>query len=153
MDSERRADLGIALVTITVAVAIAAATRAFPEGAQLGDPGPALLPLLVAAALGVLGVIRIVFRGAPSEEEQPSGVVIPALAMLGIGVVALWAMTWVGFIIGAMVLLVAGVLIAGERRPLRIVLYSSITPLAIYLTFYTAFSVRLPTGPLEALLV
>ena len=153
MDSERRADIGIAVATITVAAAIAAATRGFPEGAQSGDPGPVLLPLLVALALGALGVTRLVLRGARSEEPHPPGMIVPALIMLGVGGVALWAMTWVGFLVGAAVLLLAGALIAGERRPVRIALYATLAPVAVYVAFSVAFSVRLPTGPLETLLI
>lgn len=153
MSSQRSADLGVACGTIVVAVAIAATALGFPSSTQRGDPGAALFPLLIAATLVVLGVIRV-FRPAPAEQDEDrTGPVLPVLGMLAVGVFSVWAMSWVGFILGAMALLVGGALLAGERRWLRIGVYAVATPLIVYALFVWALELQLPAGPLEAMLV
>ncbi|MBE2999389.1 tripartite tricarboxylate transporter TctB family protein [Nocardiopsis sp. HNM0947] len=163
MTAERRSDLGIAGATLALAAAIAATALTFPAGQQDGDPGAALLPLLLAAVLAVLGATRVlaplVVRSAPpppeadgGPEEEP-GPVLPVLGMLAVGAVSVWAMSWVGFVLGAALLLVGGALLSGERRWSRIALLAVLVPPVVYALFMWAFELRLPTGPLEAVLL
>ncbi|WP_017611814.1 tripartite tricarboxylate transporter TctB family protein [Nocardiopsis salina] len=163
MTAERRADLGTAATTLILAAAVAATALTFPAGNQEGDPGAALLPLLVAAVLAVLGTARVLVpyllrstptapEGGGDQEEEP-GPVLPVLGMLAVGAVSIWAMSWVGFVLGAALLLVGGALLSGERRWWRIALLSAVAPTVVYTLFMWAFELRLPTGPLEAMLL
>lgn len=163
MTTERRADLGIAGVTLALAAGLAATALTFPSGNQDGDPGAALLPFLLAAVLAVLGATRVLAplvtgpAPPPSEtgrdpEDEP-GPVLPVLGMLAVGAVSVWAMSWVGFVLGGVLLLVGGSLLSGERRWWRIALPAALVPPAVYALFMWAFELRLPTGPLEAVLL
>ncbi len=56
-----------------------------------------------------------------------------------------------GFITDSYLYLIASSLVLGERRVVRLIVVNALSLAAVYLVFQTAFSVVLPTGPVEAL--
>ena len=56
-----------------------------------------------------------------------------------------------GFVTSSFLYLVASSLVLGERRYVRMIAVNALSLAVVYLVFQTAFSVLLPSGPLERL--
>ncbi|GAA3726306.1 hypothetical protein HDA32_003511 [Spinactinospora alkalitolerans] len=152
MSSPRRFDLAIAGAVLALGLVTAGVAWTLPAGRQDGDIGPGGFPLLIASALVVLGTVRLLQAWRSDPEPSPASRPLPVIAMLATGIAVVVLMPVIGFVPAAAVLLAAGALIAGERRPVRLALFAVVFSLASYALFAFVFAVRLPNGLLEGLL-
>ena len=135
------------LMLLAVAAFVAWQNRAYPLG-TLQEPGPGYTPLLIAAFLGLIGVI-IVLRGGSSPgvvetswREAPRALVI----LIACGV-ATYALEPLGYrlTIGALLVFFLGVL--ERRKPLAVAAVSiGFSMLSFYL-IGDLLRVPLPVGP------
>ena len=153
----RVANLVLGLVVAAVGVV------AFFEASDLdmfgehGVPGPGFLPILLAAALLVLGLLLAALtlarwrapapQGETEDRFEVRGLVRAARVWIGF-LVSIPVMSLIGFI-PAMVILVAYLVFAVERiTGIKPVLASILVPAAIYAVFAFLLGVDLPASSL-----
>ena len=142
-----RGDHVSGMVLLLIALGVGWHHRAHPLG-SLAEPGPGAMPLLLALALGALGIV-IVLRGGASpalgaidwSQRGRAAVLLAACA------VAAFALERIGYRL-AMAALLAFVLGVLERkRPLATLLGALGFAFATYFLFATLLKVPLPRGP------
>ena len=142
-----RGDQIAGIAFVVVALLVTWENRAYPLG-SLHNPGPGFVPLLLAIALGLLGVL-IALRGGTSQllntidwSESKRGVVL--LVACG---VAVFALERIGYRL-TMVALFAFILGVVERkRALPTALVSLGFAFISHFIFATLLKVQLPRGP------
>jgi hypothetical protein len=134
-------------VFIVVALLVAWENRAYPLG-SLSTPGPGYMPLMLAAALGVFGLL-IALRGGGSPllntadwTEGRHGMVV----LIACGVATL-ALERIGYRLTMIALLVFMLGVIERKRPLPTVLVALGFAFISYFAFATLLRVQLPTGP------
>jgi putative tricarboxylic transport membrane protein len=148
----------IGALLLALMAAVFSATAAFPR--IPGQPyGPDLFPRLIAAALGVAGVLMIL-RGLLSRPRLPFAELAPwarspraagavALALAGI-LFYILAADALGFVISAFALLLV-LMLTLRTRPLTALLASAATVLVVEYTFGSLMRIPLPRGLLVVL--
>jgi len=116
---------------------------------------PAALPRACAIAFVSIGLVQIYFGSAPgfwsrmrvalknASDRLPSLLIILALLPT-----YPFLLTQVGYFAATVVFLAILTVYGGERRPVTIVLFSTLMPLAIYGLFSYLMSIPLPEGRL-----
>lgn len=130
------------------------------RGLDLGSfakPGPALFPVLLSVAIGLLAVVDLVLPGprqAQDSTQEPGDLASLRLQRaLVILCVVLFAvlLPYLGTVLVS-VLMMMFLLVAVEKQPLLKSLAISLgTSLIMYAVLAIAFGVPLPNGPLEVL--
>ncbi|HEV2008540.1 MAG TPA: tripartite tricarboxylate transporter TctB family protein [Burkholderiales bacterium] len=135
------------IVLVVIAALVAWENRAYPLG-SLAAPGPGYMPLVLAIALGVFGVL-IALRGGASPllnsidwSETRHG----AVAMIACGV-ALFALERIGYRLTMIALLVFMLGVVERKRLLPVVLVAVGFAFISYYVFATLLKVQLPQGP------
>lgn len=120
-----------------------------PKASALGDPGLALFPSLLTVLLLWLAITILVqdLRGKAlpkrfSFQVSPGG--IRSIVGLAFVLVYFYIVPYLGFLISSFLLFAGMMLLCGDRRPLRILGYSSVIPLLILLFFQELFQIPLP---------
>lgn len=120
-----------------------------PKASALGDPGLALFPSLLTVLLLLLAVAILVqdLRGKAlpkrfSFRVTPEG----TRSVIGLALVLVYffLVPYLGFLISSFLLFASLMWLCGERRPLRIVGFSSVIPLLILIFFQELFQITLP---------
>ncbi|MGA0024952.1 MAG: tripartite tricarboxylate transporter TctB family protein [Burkholderiales bacterium] len=135
------------LLLFLLALYIGWLNRKFPVG-TLADPGPGYVPLLLAVALGGIGLLVIAFGGSSQPlrnikwPEATRAVIILVACS-----VAAFALERIGYRLTIMALLVFFIGIIERRHPLAVVLVSAGFSLASYYVIGELLHVPLPLGP------
>ena len=107
------------------------------------SPSPQLFPRIGAWVLLVFGVAQVALTR--TETELPTGRVLGRYALVSVMLIGMvWIMEHFGFVIGAMAMLSALMLIVYERRPLWLVVTVVAVPLSIWLIFEVLLERPLP---------
>lgn len=143
-----RSDVVAGVVIVLIALVVGWQNRAYPIGSP-ADPGPGYMPLLIAVALGVFGLL-IAMRAGGSPlfntiewSEGRRGIVI--LVACGAAVIALER---IGYRLTMIALLVFMLGVVERKRPLPTLLVACGFAFASYFLFATLLKVQLPRGPL-----
>ena len=142
-----RSDLVAGTVIVLVALLVGWENRAYPIG-SLAEPGPGYMPLLMAGALGVFGLLIALRAGASplfnsiEWSESRRGIVM----LIACGA-ALFALERVGYRLTMIVLLVFMLGVVERKRPLPTVLVACGFAFLSYFLFATLLKVQLPRGP------
>jgi putative tricarboxylic transport membrane protein len=146
-------DAVFGLLLMVLGAAVLAAIQGYPK--IPGQPvGPALFPGIIAAGLCIAGVL-LVARGWRDRAEQPWLVwddwvrsprhVLALVVLLGSILFYILASEFLGFLITAMVILVAFQLVL-RVPPVKAVTIAVIATLLIHTAFYKLLRVPLPWG-------
>ena len=136
---------GIALVLI--ACLVGWQNRAYPIG-NLAEPGPGYMPLMIACALGVFGLLIAVRAGTSplfntiDWSEGRRGVVM--LVACG---VAVFALERIGYRLTMIALLIFMLGVVERKRPLTTLLVACGFAFVSYYLFASLLKVQLPRGP------
>lgn len=142
--------LGLGFMALAVLVFIGA--RQFPPGA-MGDPGPQLLPMLVAVLMFPLGLALALQRKVVDENAQadkgPVDVkrVFLSAALLVLTVVLLFALEWLGTALSMVLYLWIAAVMIGKRDPLSLLRYLVVSALiggSLYFIFVQVLGLTLP---------
>jgi putative tricarboxylic transport membrane protein len=142
-----RSDRISGLVLIALAVLIGWFNREFPVG-TLADPGPGYVPLLLACALGGIGLLVAVSGGrseAFSAMRWPEAT--RALIIMVACVAATFALERIGYRLTTAIFLVFFVGIIERKKPLTVVLVAAGFSLASFYVIGDLLKVPLPRGP------
>lgn len=144
--------LGLGFMALAVLVFIAA--RQFPPGA-MGDPGPQLLPMLVAVLMFPLGLALTLQRKVLDSEEKEGGEpvnahrVLLAAALLVLTLVLVLALEWLGTALAMVLYLWIAAAMIGRRDPVSLLRYLVVSALiggALYFIFVQVLGLTLPVG-------
>jgi hypothetical protein len=142
-----RSDQLSGLVLLALALYIGWLNRAFPVG-SLAEPGPGYVPLLLACALGAIGLL-VALRGARSEPmaamqwpEAMRGVIILAACT-----VATLVLEHIGYRLTIAVFLVFFLGIVERKPPLAVALVAAGFSLTSFYVVGILLKVPLPRGP------
>ena len=122
----------------------------------LSDPtGADGLPKLLAILLGLLSlaliassILRIARGGEGEGEIVGMGRHLRAAGMVGLGVLYLLALPWLGYLATIFVFILAVALYAGTRLSLTPVAISATGAAVLWLTFVRLFGIPMPAGNL-----
>ena len=142
-----RSDLVAGTVIVLVALLVGWENRAYPIG-SLAEPGPGYMPLLIAGALGMFGLLIALRAGASplfntiAWSESRRGIVM----LIACGV-AVFALERIGYRLTMIALLVFMLGVVERKRPLPTVLVACGFAFLSYFLFATLLKVQLPRGP------
>ena len=140
-----RSDHVAGIVIVLIALAVGWQNRAYPLG-SLSEPGPGYVPLLLACALAVFGLL-IALRAGSSPlfntidwSESRRGIVM----LLACGV-AVFALERIGYRLTMIALLVFMLGVVERKRPLPTLLVACGFAFLSFFLFATLLKVQLPT--------
>ena len=142
-----RSDLVAGIVIVLIAFLVGWENRAYPLG-TLPEPGPGYMPLMLAGALGVFGLLIALRAGASplfntiEWSEGRRGIVM--LVACG---VAVFALERIGYRLTMIALLVFMLGVVERKRPLPTLLVACGFAFFSYYLFATLLKVQLPRGP------
>jgi hypothetical protein len=142
-----RSDLVAGIVIVLVALLVGWENRAYPIG-SLAEPGPGYMPLLLAGALGVFGLLIALRAGASplfntiDWSESRRGVVM----LIACGA-AIFALERIGYRLTMIALLVFMLGVVERKRPVPTLLVAFGFAFLSYFLFATLLKVQLPLGP------
>ncbi len=142
-----RSDVVAGLVLMVIASVVGWQNRAYPVG-NLAEPGPGYMPLMIAAALGVFGLlIALRARTSPLFNAVDWSEGRRGIVMLIACAVAVFALERIGYRLSMIALLVfmLGVVERKRATPTLIVAFG-FSFLSYYL-FASLLKVQLPRGP------
>jgi hypothetical protein len=123
--------------------------RSFPVG-SLADPGPGYVPMLLAIALGLFGLLTAVFgikSQALSAIPWPEG--RRAVVILAVAALAAFALERIGYRITVIAMLIFFMGVVERKPPLIVALVSVGFSLASFYVVGDLLNVPLPRGPWE----
>jgi hypothetical protein len=146
--SMKKADTVVALILVPICVYVFYESSKWPQQALIG--APTLIPRGVSICLllsaGILLVRAVTGRSldleAPLVGANRWRVVFAALLTGAYAALV----SYTGFLISTFLYLLLFGVIMGERRLFRLLLFSVLVPIAIYLIFATILNVPLPEG-------
>ena len=142
-----RSDRVAGMVIMLVALLAGWENRVYPIG-SLAEPGPGYMPLLIAGALGVFGLLIALRAGASplfnsiEWSESRRGIVM----LIACGA-ALFALERIGYRLSMIALLVFMLGVVERKRPLPTLLVAIGFAFLSYFLFATLLKVQLPRGP------
>ncbi len=142
-----RSDQASGLMLAVLAVYVWWLNREFPVG-TLADPGPGYVPLLLAIALGIIGLLVAVFGGRSIPlfnirwPEATRAVIILVACS-----VAAFALERIGYRLSIFAFLVFFIGVIERKKLLAVVLVSGGFSLASYYIIGDLLHVPLPVGP------
>ena len=149
--SMKKADILVFLILVPICIYVFYESARWPKEALIG--APTLIPRGVSACLLFAGGLLLVkaLRGKANELEIPLvGENRRRVLLIGLLTGAYAAVVaYIGFLISTFFYLLLFGLVVGERRLPRLLLFSILVPIAIYLVFSTLFNVPLPEGWLQ----
>ncbi len=113
-------------------------------------PGPGFLPMILGVAFFLLALILLVRPGRPPEQALPPdrAATVRIVALLAFLAAAIVLLDRLGFLVTA-TLLMLGLLLVLDRRPIRDLLLAPISTIAVYVVFKVWLRVPLPAGLLS----
>jgi putative tricarboxylic transport membrane protein len=149
----RRVDILIGAVSVIFAGFVLAQALALDFFQRSEIPGPGFMPVLIAIAIGILGIIIIATRLVGNERQfgvfsWPSGREFGrSLTVWSAFTFSIALMEFLGFFV-ASAILIAVLLLGVERlRSAGAIATVILIPLVCYLLFHVALKVSLPVGP------
>ena len=142
-----RSDAVAGVVLILIALVVGWQNRAYPMG-NLAEPGPGYMPLMIACALGVFGLLIAVRAGSSplfntlDWSEGRRGIVM--LVACG---VAVFALERIGYRLTMIALLVFMLGVVERKRAVPTLLVALGFSLLSYYLFASLLKVQLPRGP------
>ena len=143
-----RSDVVAGGVLVLIALFVGWQNRAYPLG-NLAEPGPGYMPLLIACALGVLGLL-IMLRAGNSPlfnsltwDEGRRGIVM----LIACGA-ATFALERIGYRLSMIALLVFMLGVIERKSIVATLVVAFGFAFVSYFLFATVLKVQLPTGPL-----
>lgn len=143
-----RSDVVAGGVLVLIALFVGWQNRAYPLG-NLAEPGPGYMPLLIACALGVLGLL-IMLRAGSSPlfnslewDEGRRGIIM----LIACGV-ATFALERIGYRLSMIALLVFMLGVIERKSIVATLIVAFGFAFISYFLFATLLKVQLPTGPL-----
>ncbi len=142
-----RSDAVAGLVLVLIALAVGWQNRVYPIG-SLAEPGPGYMPLLIAGALGVFGLLIALHSGSSPlfNTLDWSGGRRGMVMLMACGA-AVFALERIGYRLSMIALLVFMLGVVERKRPLPTVLVALGFAFLSYFLFATLLKVQLPTGP------
>ncbi|GAA1019091.1 membrane protein [Acrocarpospora pleiomorpha] len=159
--SWRRPELALALIVLGLGVFVIAGTANVAAAASTLGLGPRFFPLLVGAAMIVIGVCYVVdvVRGGHGDPEESEDVDARAPAdWRGVGLVSVIFLIFaalldlLGWVIAGALLFFGLALALGARDRLRAAVVAIILAVATYLAFVKGLGVTLPGGLLSGVI-
>ncbi len=135
------------LTLVAVAAGIAWESAKLPLG-SLGNPGAGFLPLVIAVALAVFGLLTAFLdKGTPAWssitwEEAPR-----AAGILGATAFGALAMEWLGYRITTFLIAVFLLLVMERKHPLPALVAALVLSAGTHYLFATLLKTPLPLGP------
>ena len=149
VDSPRglRSDVVAGVVLMVIALLVGWQNRAYPIG-NLAEPGPGYMPLMIACALGVFGLLIALRAGASplintlDWSEGKRGIV-----MLIACAAAVFALERIGYRLSMIALLVFMLGVVERKRAVPTLLVAFGFAFLSYYLFASLLKVQLPRGP------
>ena len=149
VDSPRglRSDVVAGVVLMVIALWVGWQNRAYPIG-NLAEPGPGYMPLMIAGALGVFGLLIALRAGASplintlDWSEGKRGIV-----MLIACAAAVFALERIGYRLSMIALLVFMLGVVERKRAVPTLLVAFGFAFLSYYLFASLLKVQLPRGP------
>ncbi|SKA23967.1 tripartite tricarboxylate transporter TctB family protein [Consotaella salsifontis] len=148
----RHYNIMVAGLSILMGGAIFWLSRDLTGFSETGVPGEAFWPSMIAGLfilLGLLQLAEVVFFpsvNAGRTVDLHSAPVRTSYVAALVALVFATIMTWLGFIIGAVLFIPAIMLLMGERRPLLIVGATVAIVAVIWFVFVNFFNITLPVA-------
>ncbi len=139
----------VALVLLVFGAGFLLAARRYAFGSP-NAPGPGFLPMILGVAFALLALILLVRPGRPPEQALPPdrAATVRIVATLAFLAAAIVVLDRLGFLVTA-TLLMLGLLLVLDRRPVRDLLLAPISTVAVYVVFKVWLHVPLPAGVLS----
>ncbi|MBW2610002.1 MAG: tripartite tricarboxylate transporter TctB family protein [Deltaproteobacteria bacterium] len=101
--------------------------------------------------LSILLIIKHLLHAGKEDEDPPMTVKnwLHLLYITGLFVVALVSFTYLGFVLGGIIMIASLMFYMGTRSPLRVALTSILATACIYVFFWYGFHIALPSGKIE----
>ena len=136
---------GLALVAI--AIGIGWESSKLPLG-SLGNPGAGFLPLVIAAALALFGLLTAAFdKGTPAWSSVAWPEAPRAAGILGAAAFGALAMERLGYRITTFAIAAFLLLVMERKRPLPALVAALVLSAGTHYLFATLLKVPLPLGP------
>ena len=138
----------ISILLGALSVSVFYATGSYPEPMIPGDPGPALIPRLLAGIIFALAVLLFVSTLRESKTESHPfrwRIVKKPLATLFLIVVFVAVVGYWDTFILLPILLACVMLLMGERKVLPLIAIPILLDVFMYVIFYRIFHIMLPT--------
>lgn len=147
-------DLGCGVAGLALAAAVYFLADDLPRSLLADPTGADGLPKLLAYLLGALSLLLIV--GALRRSRPPAPVArseglakhLRSAGMLGLGVLYLVLVPWLGYMPTVFLFILAVAIYAGTRPGWRPVAISAIGAVALWFTFVKLFAIPMPAGAL-----
>ncbi len=142
-----RSDIVAGVVLMLIALVVGWQNRAYPIG-NLAEPGPGYMPLMIACALGVFGLLIALRAGASplintlDWSEGKRGIV-----MLIACAAAVFALERIGYRLSMIALLVFMLGVVERKRVVPTLLVAVGFAFLSYYLFASLLKVQLPRGP------
>lgn len=136
---------------VVVGCALLILSRDFPSAAQEGDPGTAAFPQLAGAGLVVLGIYQATKR-TTAEPFPTRAAALRVLGLLALLVAYSLMFSSIDYVLGGALFILAGLLVAGERSPITLVVVPVGVAVATAYALIVLADVPLPSGPVAELL-
>lgn len=121
-----------------------------------GEPGPAMMPIIVAGLSTVAAVFLIVqtLRGKHEVEDDGAGKILPVRILIAFVALIAGAFLFreLGFFVVFTALMFVMGWLAGSRRWWTNLIVAVVTTWVIMIVFGRLFSVPLPAGPIDVIL-
>ncbi len=146
----RAKNIGASVFMMAFAVLYGYLTTGLPERTLPNTPGPPFMPwilticLFAVSAIWFFGSLKI-GPGLKEFSEKKEHLLYPAAA-LGLFLVFLVALPYLGFMAGGIPFFAGLMVVSGERRPLWIIFFSIAIPVFIFFLFREGFQILLPRG-------
>ncbi|MDD7464937.1 MAG: tripartite tricarboxylate transporter TctB family protein [Actinomycetaceae bacterium] len=159
----KRPSLGNAIAaTLILVFVIAAYISSFNvlDTSGSSDPGPAAYPRVILAVIGICALGMYFIRDDDPDElgnaddadgEDPPRSIKMVLAVFSAIAIYIGVIGLLGYIVATAAFTAVVVVLAGERKPLYIALYSIIFSVVIYFIFNQYLGIVLPEGLVEGL--
>ncbi len=145
-------DLGCGVAGLALAAAYYFLADELPRSLLADPTGADGLPKLLAYLLGALSLTLVVGalrrRKPVAEGEEEFGNHLRSAGMLGLGVLYLVALPWLGYLPTIFLFIVAVALYAGTKPGWRPVAVGAIGAGALWFSFVKLFAIPMPTGSL-----
>lgn len=147
--------IGLAVLLLTAVVFILIETPNYRPGIG-SEPGPAIMPLLVAGLSTVAAILLIVqtLRGKHGVDDDGAGAILPVRVIVALAALIMGAFLFreLGFFVVFTLLLFVMGWLSGSQRWWSNLIVAVLTSWIVMIVFGRIFSVPLPAGPLDTLL-